>query len=69
MLAFPGLPAGRRNQLKSDYIETNILKVIGIARRGNTSWEHMGNSKTYSNMVAYFIVAGGCTKIAPGCKF
>ena len=69
MLASPGLPAGRKNQLKSNYIRTNILKVIGIARIGNTSWEHMGNSKTYPNTAAKFIVAGGCTKIAPGCKF
>ena len=69
MLASPGLPAGQKNQLKSDYIGTNILKVIGIARIGNTSWEHMGNSKTYPITVTYFIAAGGCTKIALGCKF
>ena len=69
MLALPGLPTGRKNQLKSDYIGRNIIKLTGIAKIGNTSWEHIGNSKTYPNMVAYFIVAGGCTKIAPGCKF
>ena len=69
MLASPGLSAGRKNQLKSDYIGTNIFELTGMARIGNTSWEHMGNSKTYPNTVAHFIVAEGCTKIAPGCNF